>query len=68
LDGSQKTTQKTTQKILALIKENPRLTRKELAEIIGISQDGIKHNLAKLKAESRIKRIGPDRGGYWEII
>ena len=41
---------------------------KELAEIIGISQDGIKFNLARLKAESRIIRTGPTKGGRWEIL
>ncbi len=33
-------TQKTTQKILALIKENPYITKKEIAEKIGITEDG----------------------------
>ena len=43
-------TQKTTQKIIELIKENPRYTRKELAQKIGdITEDGVKYNLEKLK-------------------
>jgi len=65
---TQKTTQKTTQKILELIKENPKITRKELAEKIGISEDGIKFNLNQLKKQNKIKRVGPDKGGYWEIL
>jgi ATP-dependent DNA helicase RecG len=60
--------QKTTQKILELIKEKPRITRKELAEKIGISKDGIKFNLNQLKKQNKIKRVGPDKGGYWEIL
>ncbi|PKP62079.1 hypothetical protein CVT91_00695 [Candidatus Atribacteria bacterium HGW-Atribacteria-1] len=35
------TTQKTAQKILDLIEENPHITRKELASMVGISEDGI---------------------------
>lgn len=35
---------KTTQKILSIIKENPKVTRKELAELINISPNGIKWN------------------------
>lgn len=69
--GGQKnilTTQKTTQKILAILQENPKLTRQELAQMIGITQDGVKWNLDKLKKENKIKRIGPDKGGHWEII
>lgn len=41
-------TQKTTQKILDEIKENPKITRKELAFKIGIGEDGIKFQLTKM--------------------
>ena len=62
-------TQKTTQKILELIKSNPKITRRELAQKIeDITEDGIKYNINKLKKEGRIKRIGSDKGGHWEII
>ncbi|HIG94175.1 MAG TPA: winged helix-turn-helix transcriptional regulator [Nanoarchaeota archaeon] len=61
------TTQKTTQKILELIKENPKISRRELAKKIGITEDGIKFNLNQLKSQKKIKRIGPDKGGHWEI-
>ncbi len=62
------TTQKTAQKILALIKENPYITRKELAEKIGITEDGVKYHLSNLKKSGRLKRIGPDKGGYWKVV
>ncbi|MCK5042601.1 MAG: putative DNA binding domain-containing protein [Candidatus Aenigmarchaeota archaeon] len=63
------TTQKTTQKILELLKENPNYSRKELANLIGnITEDGIKYHLEKLKSEGRLKRIGPDKGGHWEVL
>ena len=25
------------------------------------------YDLQKLKKEKRIKRVGPDKGGYWEV-
>src|SRR3989344_3875428 len=65
---NKKTTQKTTQKILEIIKENPSITRAELADKIGISADGIKYHLKRLLLKEKIKRIGPDNGGYWKII
>ena len=61
-------TEKTTQKILDIIKDNPRVTRKELAELVGMTADGIKWNLEKLKKIGKIRRIGPDKGGKWDII
>ncbi len=65
---TQKNTQKTTQKILDLIKEKSNITSEELAERIGITPDGIKYRLAKMKNEGIIKRIGADKGGHWELI
>ena len=66
--GSKKTTVKTTVKILQLIKNNPEITREELAREIGISIDGIDYNIRKLKKQSKLKRVGPDKGGYWQVI
>ena len=66
---TRKTTQKTTQKILDIIKDNPKITRRELTEMIGsITEDGIKYHLNKLKKAGLLKRIGPDKGGYWEVV
>jgi len=64
-----RTTQKTTQKIIALIKSNPSITCKELATRIGdITEDGIKYHLSKMKKDGKIKWVGPAKGGHWEII
>ena len=66
--ATQKTTQKTTQKLLDLLVENPHLSKRELAELLAISEDGVKYQLLKLKKSGRIRRIGPDKGGYWEVL
>ena len=58
----------TTDKIIALIKENPQHSARSIAESIGISPKGIEKQLAKLKSQGVIRRIGPDKGGSWEII
>lgn len=63
----QKTTQKTAQKIMALIARNPRVTREELTKLIGITDSGIKYQLKNLQARGSIRRVGPDKGGHWEI-
>ena len=68
-ETTQKTAQKTTQKIVELLRERPALGRKELAELLGdITEDGVKYHLNKLKAEGVIRRIGPDKGGHWEVL
>ncbi len=60
--------QKTTQKILSLLKSEPNITREELAKEIGITSDGVKYHLAKIKKEGIIKRIEPDKGRHWEVV
>ena len=65
---TQKTTQKTAQKILQILKENPTVTRTELAKMLGLTPDGIKWNLDKVKKANQIRRIGGDKGGSWEVL
>ena len=65
---SAKTTQKTTQKILELLRMNPSASRREIADVLGdITENGVKYHLEKLKSEGRLKRIGGDKGGYWQV-
>jgi ATP-dependent DNA helicase RecG len=66
--GIEKTTQKTTQKILELMQKKPTIARTELAIALKLTPDGIKWHLAKLKAQGRVRRIGPDKGGHWEVL
>ena len=77
LNGSEKTTQKTeyeeestqktTQKIITLISENPNISRKKLAEACEVTPDAIKLQIRKLREAGKIRRVGPDKGGHWEI-
>jgi ATP-dependent DNA helicase RecG len=63
-----RTTQKfsTKEHILRLLKENPRLTRAELAATLGKSEHTIKEHIAQLKKKGVLRRVGSDRNGYWE--
>ena len=62
------TLQKTREKIISSIKENPDITTNELAQIAEITVKGIEYQLNQLKKQNIIKRIGPDKGGHWEIV
>jgi len=53
---------------LSTLKITPYITINELAEIVEISPKGVEWQIAKLKKEGRIKRIGPAKGGHWEVI
>ncbi|WP_420463855.1 ATP-binding protein [Candidatus Palauibacter sp.] len=66
LSGS---TQETTQeRILALLREDPGLTRRALATRIGITADGVKYHLDKLRNAGRIRHVGATKKGHWEIL
>ncbi len=65
---SQETVEKTVEKILTAIKNNPDITQKELIIITGLTRRGVEWNLANLKEKGIIKRIEPARGGHWEVI
>ena len=54
--------------ILGLLEDDNRLTREQLSEKLNISPETIKKNIEKLKAKRILKRIGPDKGGHWEIV
>ena len=60
--------QKTDDKIIELLKVNPRHSSKTLAVALGLTQKGIEKQLAKLKTQGRIERVGPAKGGSWKII
>ena len=63
-----KTVGKTVGKILALINENPKITREEISAKTGLTIRGVEWNLNKLKKEGVLKRIGPAKGGYWGVV
>lgn len=64
---TERATETTTERIIRLIKENPQITNKELADACGITEDGVYWNTKKLKKKNIIRRVGPDFGGHWEI-
>ena len=66
--SSQKSSQKSDQKILSIMKSMPDITMAEIANATGLSIAGVKKNIRKLKDANLIRRVGPDKGGHWEII
>ncbi|MEA1928767.1 MAG: winged helix-turn-helix transcriptional regulator, partial [Candidatus Auribacterota bacterium] len=65
---SGKTLEKTPEKILALLFLNPQLTISELAQRINRSNSAIERAIRKLQKSGRLKRIGPDKGGHWQVV
>ena len=62
------TPETTAERILEAIRRKPTTTRRELAEVAGITPDGIKKQLDKLRKAGIIRHEGPTKGGRWRII
>ena len=58
---------KTADKLLTLLKGQPHLTQEGMARAMGISRQAIQKHLARFKASGRLRRVGPDKGGHWEV-
>ena len=61
---------KVTENRIAIIREmicHPNISKVELAQILGLSTTAIDKNIAAMR-DKLIRRIGPDKGGRWEII
>jgi ATP-dependent DNA helicase RecG len=67
-ETTQKTSVKTSVKILEAIVQNNRITIPELAELAGVTERSIERNIQHLQMGKRLRRVGPDKGGHWEIV
>lgn len=62
-------TQETTQeRVLALLRAQPSITRRELASRLGLSDNGIKYHLERMKAAGVIRHVGATKSGFWEVL
>ncbi len=55
-------------KIIELIKINNKISTTEMAEIIDVTKRTILRDIEKLKEQNKVKRIGSEKSGYWQII
>lgn len=63
-----KTLSKTQQKILALIKENPNITKANVMEKLKLGKTTIDNGFAFLKEARYIERVGSRKTGYYKIL
>jgi len=59
---------KTPDAIIALVQANRSITRQQMAEIIDKDIRTIGRAIKKLQDTGRLKRIGSDKTGYWEVL
>lgn len=60
--------EKTRERILDLIRQSPTITTAELAQSLGITAKGVEWQVRKLKDSGHLQRIGPAKGGTWQVL
>jgi len=55
-------------KILILVRANPNTTAQKMALALGVAEKTIKRHLKSLRKQGRLKRVGSDKAGHWEVI
>ena len=66
--NDKKSGKKSDKKILEHMKDYPTVTLDELRKLTGLSFGGITKAIRRLKDAKLLCRVGPDKGGYWEVL
>ena len=70
-DGSEKTqksSEKTSQRILNILTQDSMMTIAQLSSMLYISERAVSKQLRNLQFQGRLRRVGPDKGGHWEVL
>ena len=66
--GREKSKEKSKEKILRLMIQNHAITTQELSETLSLSTAGVEKAIRTLKRQKKLRRVGSDRGGRWEVL
>ena len=58
----------TEERIVAILRQNKFATQGGISAQLGITRTYITKIMGGLQARNVIRRIGPDKGGYWEVL
>ncbi len=67
-EGSLKSSPKTEDRILELMRGDASITTEKLGGVLGITKRAVLKQVEKLKEQGRLRRVGPAKGGHWEVI
>ena len=50
------------------MRDNPNITAAELSRLLEISETAVDNNIAFLRTNGYVERIGSKKTGYWKVI
>ena len=65
---SEKSGQKTSDRLLELLVAHPHLTQEGMVAALMITRSTVQKHISNLKKAGRLRRVGPDKGGHWEVL
>ena len=54
--------------IVSEMRKNPSVSKAELGVLLGIHSSNVDRNIQKLRHMGLIVRVGPAKGGHWEVV
>lgn len=66
-ESREKGKEKSKENVIRILGQNPFTTVSEIMLATKLSRSGVEKIIRQLKESGKIRRVGPDRGGYWEI-
>ncbi len=57
-----------SENIISMIIDDNEISANKIARKLNLASRTIERHIEKLKAVGRLRRIGPDKGGHWEVI
>ncbi len=64
----EKRSEKRSEKILIILRKQADASALEIARELGISSRAVEKHIANHRKSGRLQRIGPDKGGHWEVL
>ena len=56
------------QEVLDIIQSDPEISYREVAQRLKINDSAAQKHFDNLKKKGVLKRVGPAKGGYWEVL
>ena len=56
------------EKIVAYLRTTPTASAHELSIVVNLTVRAVEKNLRALRESGRLRRVGPDKGGHWEVV
>lgn len=65
---SKKTNKETIKEIpMRVMRDNPTITVKELAPILGLTEAGVRYHIDRMRKEGKLERAGSTKSGKWIV-